>query len=85
MIFFILLFLSFLIQALLFKSRELGTLTPDQYRRWVTKISYYGWRKQEPLEFEISEKLIPLKVQFSNIKVLFIVLFKFSSPKKVQL
>ena len=36
-------------------AKDLNTLTPDQYRRWVTKISYYGWRKNEPLEFEISE------------------------------
>lgn len=43
------------IQALLYKAKDLKTLTPDQYRRWVTKISYYGWRKKEPLEFEISE------------------------------
>lgn len=59
------------IQALLFKSRELGTLTPDQYRRWVTKISYYGWRKQEPLEFEISEpKLLykMLKLHFNELQ-----------------
>lgn len=43
------------IQAILFKAKDTGALSQDQYRRWVTKISYYGWRKQEPLEFSISE------------------------------
>lgn len=59
------------IQALLYKSKDLGTLTQDQYRRWVTKISYYGWRKQEPLEFEISEpKLLykMLKLHFNELQ-----------------
>jgi Zn-dependent peptidase ImmA (M78 family)/transcriptional regulator with XRE-family HTH domain len=50
------------IQALLFKAKDTGALTPDQYRRWVTKISYYGWRKQEPLEFEISEPKLLYKM-----------------------
>jgi len=59
------------IQALLYKARDLGNLTPDQYRRWVTKISYYGWRKHEPLEFEISEpKLLfkMLKLHFDDLQ-----------------
>jgi Zn-dependent peptidase ImmA (M78 family)/transcriptional regulator with XRE-family HTH domain len=59
------------IQALLYKAKDLGTLTQDQYRRWVTKISYYGWRKQEPLEFEIAEpKLLfkMLKLHFNELQ-----------------
>ncbi|SHM30641.1 XRE family transcriptional regulator [Flavobacterium chilense] len=59
------------IQALLFKAKDTGALTQDQYRRWVTKISYYGWRKQEPLEFEISEpKLLykMLKLHFQDLQ-----------------
>ncbi|MCY1235556.1 hypothetical protein D9M72_481780 [compost metagenome] len=58
------------IQALLFKAKVLGTLNPDQYRRWVTKINYYGWRKLEPLEFENSEpKLLfkMLKLHFEQL------------------
>lgn len=59
------------IQSLLYRARTLGNLTPDQYRRWVTKISYYGWRRQEPLEFEISEpKLLfkMLKLHFDELQ-----------------
>lgn len=50
------------IQALLFKARALGNLNPDQYRRWVTKINYYGWRKLEPLEFQNSEPRLLFKM-----------------------
>lgn len=58
------------IQALLYKAKSLGTLNPDQYRRWVTKINYYGWRKSEPLEFDNSEpKLLSkmLKLHFDEL------------------
>lgn len=58
------------IQALLYKAKDLGTLTPDQYRRWVTKISYYGWRKKEPLEFSISEPKLLSKMLNLHLKEL---------------
>lgn len=41
------------IQALLFRARALDCLSPDQYRRWITKINYNGWRRNEPGEFLI--------------------------------
>lgn len=50
------------IQALLFKAKYLNTINQDQYRRWVTKINYYGWRKLEPLEFENSEPQLLVKI-----------------------
>lgn len=50
------------IQALLFKAKSLNTINTDQYRRWVTKINYYGWRKQEPMEFENSEPQLLVKI-----------------------
>ncbi|WP_298148455.1 XRE family transcriptional regulator [Flavobacterium sp.] len=50
------------IQALLFKAKTLNTLNQDQYRRWVTKINYYGWRKREPLEFDNSEPQLLAKI-----------------------
>lgn len=43
------------IQALTYRAKSLGVLTSDQYRRWVTKFNYYGWRKKEPFEFIIGE------------------------------
>lgn len=46
------------IQALLYRAKELNCITPDQYRRWVTKINYNGWRINEPYEFNISEPKI---------------------------
>lgn len=46
------------IQALLYRAKSLGTLTPDQYRRWVTKLNYYGWKINEPNEFHLNEPLL---------------------------
>ena len=40
-------------QSLLYRANVLGTITKDQYRRWITKFNYFGWRKKEPYEFEI--------------------------------
>ncbi|MBF0596904.1 helix-turn-helix domain-containing protein [Faecalibacter rhinopitheci] len=42
-------------QAILYKSKDLGVLTPDQHRRWVTKFNYNGWRVKEPNEFNLTE------------------------------
>ncbi len=50
------------IQALIYRAKDLGCISPDQYRRWVTKISYYGWRKKEPFEFPISEPNLLSKI-----------------------
>ncbi len=55
-------------QSILYRANFLGCFTPDQYRRWVTKINFRGWRKIEPYEFEIDqpkllEKLILIHLQ----------------------
>lgn len=50
------------IQSLIYRAKDLGCISPDQYRRWVTKISYYGWRKKEPFEFPISEPYLLGKI-----------------------
>lgn len=42
-------------QAILYKAKSLGTLSVDQYRRWITKFNYNGWRVKEPNEFYLSE------------------------------
>lgn len=43
------------IVALLYKAKE-TTLTKDQYRRWVTRLSAY--RKNEPNDFKINEPVL---------------------------
>lgn len=43
------------IQSLIYKANELDLISKDQHRRWITKINYMGWRKDEPFEFEIDE------------------------------
>lgn len=40
--------------ALLYKAKDL-TLTKDQYRRWIQKMSMMGWRKNEPMDIEIEK------------------------------
>lgn len=49
-------------QAILYRAFDLGTLTRDQYRRWITKFNYYSWRIKEPLEFEVSSPIILKKM-----------------------
>ncbi|WP_185226251.1 XRE family transcriptional regulator [Chryseobacterium indologenes] len=41
------------IQSLIYKAEAAGLMTKDKYRRWVTKINYFGWKTQEPFEFDI--------------------------------
>lgn len=41
------------IQSLIYKAHGLDLMSVDQNRRWITKINYKGWRKDEPFEFEI--------------------------------
>jgi len=46
-------------QSILYRAKSLDTFTQDQYRRWITKFNYFGWRKMEPYEFDInSPKLL---------------------------
>lgn len=46
-------------QALLYRAKSLNTMSQDQYRRWVTKFNYFGWKKVEPYEFDLeSPKLL---------------------------
>ncbi len=40
-------------QSLLYRAKSLNTFSQDQYRRWITKFNYFGWRKLEPYEFDI--------------------------------
>ncbi|GJN59197.1 ImmA/IrrE family metallo-endopeptidase [Elizabethkingia anophelis] len=59
------------IQALIYKANSLSTITKDQHRRWITKINYHGWRKDEPFEFEIeSPSLLPklFKLHFDDLE-----------------
>ncbi|WP_159039871.1 helix-turn-helix domain-containing protein [Christiangramia fulva] len=49
-------------QALLYRAKYLGCLSAPQYRRWITKINYHGWRKKEPFEFLIEEPELLSKV-----------------------
>lgn len=41
------------IQSLIYKAETANALTKDQHRRWITKINYFGWRMQEPFEFDM--------------------------------
>lgn len=41
------------IQSLIYKAEASGIMTKDKYRRWITKINYFGWKVQEPFEFDI--------------------------------
>lgn len=59
------------IQALIYKSNKIGALTLDQHRRWITKINYNGWRKDEPFEFDIEmPSLLPklFKLHFDELE-----------------
>ena len=59
------------IQSLIYKANTIGTITTDQNRRWITKINYHGWRKQEPFEFEIDQpNLLPklFKLHFDDLE-----------------
>lgn len=38
------------IQALIRRSKDLGVITPDRYRKLQMQISSRGWRKNEPVE-----------------------------------
>lgn len=49
------------IQSLIYKANSLEIISADQFRRWVTKINYKGWKIDEPFEFEIERpKLLPM-------------------------
>ncbi|TWP31164.1 ImmA/IrrE family metallo-endopeptidase [Apibacter muscae] len=37
-------------QALLYKAKDLGTISQDQHKRWSIKFSKNGWKTIEPLE-----------------------------------
>lgn len=50
------------IQSLIYKANDLNVISKDQHRRWITKINYFGWRKDEPFEFEIEEPLLITKL-----------------------
>ena len=59
------------IQSLLYRANALGCMSPDQYRRWITKINARGWKKDEPYEFiikkpELLEKM--LKLHFEDLE-----------------
>ncbi|MEG0915581.1 MAG: XRE family transcriptional regulator [Myroides sp.] len=59
------------IQALLYKAKSLQTISIDQHRRWITKISYYGWRTKEPLEFDLPEPTLlsrMIKMHFNDLE-----------------
>lgn len=42
------------IKALLYKAKTLGTMSEDQYRRWMTTYNMKRWSAGEPVEFDIS-------------------------------
>jgi Zn-dependent peptidase ImmA (M78 family)/DNA-binding XRE family transcriptional regulator len=42
-------------QALLYRARTVGTLSPDSYRRTMQRVSAAGWRTREPVEFGPAE------------------------------
>ena len=49
-------------QALMYKARNLGCITMDQYRRWVTRMNMQGYRMLEPYEFEIDTPSLMVKL-----------------------
>lgn len=48
------------VQALLFRSRSLGIMSDATYRRAMTRLSAFGWRRMEPGDEEVGEKPILL-------------------------
>lgn len=43
------------IQALLYRLKDLGIITPGYYKSWCMEISKRGWKKQEPNELRREE------------------------------
>lgn len=59
------------IQSLIYKAEIAKVLTKDQYRRWVTKVNYFGWKMQEPFEFEMeTPTLLPklFSIHFEDLE-----------------